>query len=58
MGALVGLVLLAVCGGCAALTESQLKTVNSLAVTADSVAVVPSIMFKGLAEVRKERGLF
>ena len=52
------LLFLALCGGCASLTESQLKTVNSLAVTADSVAAAPSALFKELAAVRMQRGLY
>lgn len=44
--------------GCAALTTSQIQTVNSLAVRADSVASAPSALFDLLATVRQERGVF
>ncbi|HPW79149.1 MAG TPA: hypothetical protein PK676_07765 [Bacteroidales bacterium] len=43
---------------CAALTESQLQTVQKLAVSGDSVAVAPSVLFRELAAIRTERGLF
>ena len=46
------------CSSCAALTESQLQTVQKLAVSGDSVAAAPSAMFRQLAAVRTERGLF
>ncbi len=43
--------------GCAALTASQLQTVNNLSARADSVAATPSVLFDRLATVRQERGL-
>ncbi len=39
------------------MTKAQLKTVNNLAVSSDSVAIAPSVIFTKLADVRKERGL-
>ena len=44
--------------GCAVLTESQLKAVNALSTKSDTVATAPEHIFKCLAEVREERGLF
>jgi hypothetical protein len=46
------------CSSCAALTESQLQTVQKLAVSGDSVAAAPSVLFRELAAIRTERGLF
>jgi len=43
---------------CAVLTESQLKSVNKLAVVSDTIAISPSILFKELSNVRLERGLY
>lgn len=40
------------------MTESQIKAVGSLAVSGDSVAAAPSVMFRELAAIRTERGLF
>ncbi len=55
---LVALLLIWCCSSCAALTESQLQTVQKLAVSGDSVAAAPSVLFRELAAIRTERGLF
>ena len=55
---LVALLLVWCCSSCAALTESQLQTVQKLAVSGDSVAAAPSVLFRELAAIRTERGLF
>ena len=55
----IAVLLISLCfSSCAALTESQIKTVNKLAVSGDSVATAPSVMFRELAAIRTERGLF
>ena len=43
---------------CAVLTESQIESVNNLAVVSDTIAVSPSILFKELSNIRLERGLY
>ena len=43
---------------CATLTESQLKMVTNLTVASDSVAIAPAVIFKELAVIRTERGLY
>jgi len=55
---LIALLLVLCCSSCAALTESQLQTVQKLAVSGDSMAAAPSAMFRQLAAIRTERGLF
>jgi len=49
--------LLMATSSCATMTKAQLKRVNSLAITSDSVAIAPSAIFTKLSEVRKQRGL-
>ena len=44
--------------GCAVLTESQVKMVNALALSSDTVAIAPSVIFEGLADIRVERGIY
>jgi len=55
---LVALLLVWCYSSCAALTESQLQTVQKLAVSGDSVVAAPSVLFRELAAIRTERGLF
>lgn len=43
---------------CSTMSKAQIKKVNALAVTSDSVALAPSVLFGKLADVRVERGLF
>ena len=52
------LLLLLLCTSCAVLTDSQLKIVNNLSATSDSVLVTPAVIFEELSEIRVERGLF
>ncbi|MFA6713023.1 MAG: hypothetical protein WCR82_03955 [Bacteroidales bacterium] len=40
------------------MTDSQLKIVNNLSATSDSVLVTPAVIFEELSEIRVERGLF
>lgn len=55
---ILSFLILSCCFSCAVLTDSQLKMVNDLAVTSDSLSSAPALLFENLAKVRSERGLY